>query len=137
MPNAYSAVGPNSSIEQSMAVINGNFARLDAEVVTKTFRNAAGKNGLIIGRLPNDQGTGIILNDNDGNAAIVINVDASGTPQIETLRADGSVAKRTVRDTDYYYDSSGVNFMTVGVLPDGTEGFAVAATGYNVSDGFI
>lgn len=136
MPNAYSAVGPNSSLEQSMAVINGNFARLDAEVVTKTFRNANGKNGLIMGRL-SDGTIGIILNDNDGNAAILINVDASGTPQIETLRADGSVAKRTVRDTDYYYDSSGVNFMTVGVLPDGTEGFAVAATGHNVSDGFI
>lgn len=135
MPNAYSAVGPGSSLEQSMAVINGNFARLDAEVVTKTFRNANGKNGLVMGRQA-DGTLGIILNDNDGNPAIVINIDASGTPQIETLRADGSVAKRTVRDTDFRYDSNGVNYMQDGTLPDGSEGFVLAKPGTNVADLF-
>lgn len=36
----------------------------------------------------------------------------------------------------WYDKTSGKNVMQVGLLPDGSYGFAVAAYGYNVSDGF-
>jgi len=36
----------------------------------------------------------------------------------------------------WYDKSSGKNVMQIGLLPDGSYGFAVAAYGYNVSDGF-
>ena len=36
----------------------------------------------------------------------------------------------------WYDKTTGMNVMQVGLLPDGSYGFAVAAYGYNVSDGF-
>ena len=39
--------------------------------------------------------------------------------------------------TWYWYDpNTGYNVMQVGLLPDGTYGFAVANAGYNVADGY-
>lgn len=136
MPYRFSPLGGNASFSEAIPAINANFAQLDQEAVTKTFKNAAGKNGLIVGSLPSNQGIGIILNDNDGNPAIIINVGSDGIPKLQTLSPDGTVTKQTIEGTDYYYDANGKNYMQIGILPDGSSGFAVAASGYNVADGF-
>lgn len=44
---------------------------------------------------------------------------------------------RSVNGTDYYYDSNGINYMQIGILPDGTGGVVIAIPGKNVADLFV
>lgn len=50
---------------------------------------------------------------------------------------NGNLAFKYVNGTWYYYDEiTGVNYMQVGLLPDGTSGWAIAEQGTNVSQGY-
>lgn len=132
MPYRFAPIGGNTPFNDALPAINANFAQLDQEAVTKTFKNGAGNTGLVIGRLPNDQGTGILLNDTDGNAAIKMAVGSDDTPLIETLDTSGNVLRKTVEGTDYYYDASGVNYMQIGLLTNGSYGVKIAQSGVDV-----
>lgn len=49
----------------------------------------------------------------------------------------GSLISKNLGPTQYVYDkTTGKNVIQIGLLPDSTYGFAVAAPGYNVADGF-
>lgn len=54
-----------------------------------------------------------------------------------TLDSLGRLVSKQVGATQYVYDpTTGKNIMQIGKLPDGTYGWAVAAAGFNVADGF-
>lgn len=62
---------------------------------------------------------------------------ADGNLGMQVTDSSGFVLFKMEGQTWYWYDkTTGKNVMQVGLLPDGTYGWAVAATGYNVSDGF-
>jgi hypothetical protein len=61
----------SSSTAAQVAQINKNFAELDREAVTKTFKGPGGKHSILQGKLPNDR-YGQIYYDNDGTARILI-----------------------------------------------------------------
>jgi hypothetical protein len=49
----------------------------------------------------------------------------------------GNLISKNVGPTQFIYDiTTGKNVMQIGKLPDGSYGTAVAATGFNVADGF-
>lgn len=87
MANKFQPINPNSDMASIVNQINQNFAMLDAEVVTKTFRNGKGDTGLITGRLPNELGTGTLLYGLDGKALISMRVDEDGEPSLRVAKA--------------------------------------------------
>lgn len=55
-----------------------------------------------------------------------------------SLDTAGNIIMKIVNGTFYSYDpDSGKNFMQIGILPDGTGGWAIAAPGFDVADGII
>lgn len=49
----------------------------------------------------------------------------------------GTLISKITSSTQYVYDkTTGKNIMQIGLLPDGSYGFAVARVGNNVADGF-
>lgn len=48
----------------------------------------------------------------------------------------GNLIMKIVNGTWYVFRSDDTNVMQSGILPDGTAGWAVAAPGYEVADGF-
>ena len=74
---------------------------------------------------------------NGGNKSIQIGLLTDGKEGLQFLDDTGFVVAEFTGSTWYWYDkSSGKNIMQIGLLPDGTYGWAVAAPGYNVADGF-
>jgi hypothetical protein len=78
MPYRYNPIGGNSSFSEALPVINSNFAQLDQEAVTKTFKQASG-NAIITGKLPYDGGYGTLYYDQNGIPSIVIGIMPDGT----------------------------------------------------------
>lgn len=85
MPTRFIPVNPGTDFAQAMAVINNNFAQLDNEAVTKTFRQASG-NAIIEGKLPYDGGYGFLLYDENGLASIIIGRDPYGNMVIAAAK---------------------------------------------------
>ena len=55
----------------------------------------------------------------------------------ENYNNSGQLIYKNNFTTQFWYNATtGKNVMQAGLLPDGTYGWAVAAAGYNVSDGF-
>lgn len=53
------------------------------------------------------------------------------------LDSSARLVFKQISSTQYVYDpTTGKNIMQIGKLPDGTYGWAVAAAGLNVADGF-
>lgn len=78
MPNVLPPIGQDSSFEEAIAVINANFAQLDSEVVTKSYRQAGG-NAIIQGKLPYDGGYGSMYYDTDGTPRMIQGILPDGT----------------------------------------------------------
>lgn len=61
---------------------------------------------------------------------------ADGNLGMQTVDADGFVLFKLEGQTWYWYDkTTGKNIMQIGLLPDGTYGWAIADTGKDVADG--
>ena len=70
MPNRFVPIAGDSDLSTALKAINGNFAQLDSENVTKTFKGPNG-NSIVEGRLPYGK-YGQIYYDTDGTARILI-----------------------------------------------------------------
>lgn len=112
MPYRFNPIAPNSSFPDALPVINGNFAQLDGEAVTKAFNQANGQLGEVIGKLPGDTGYGITLYDSDGNTSIYI-----------AMTDNGPVAKIAKKGKD------ATTALAADLTFDGTKSFIVVATG--------
>lgn len=72
-----------------------------------------------------------------GTGSFTFGTLTDGTLGIQSQDSNGNVLFEMNGSTWYWYDiTTGKNVMQVGLLPDGSYGWAVAASGYNVSDGF-
>lgn len=78
MPFRFLPITRGSSFEESLPVINGNFAQLDSESVTKTF-NQPGGNSIVQGKLPYEGGYGSIYYDTDGTPRMILGILPDGT----------------------------------------------------------
>lgn len=78
MPNRFVPVNPGTDYDQAMAVMNNNFAQLDNETVTKTFKQANG-NAIVEGKLPYDGGYGSMYYNSDGVPTIIVGILPDGT----------------------------------------------------------
>jgi hypothetical protein len=81
MPFRFIPVNPGTDYDQAMAVMNNNFAQLDNETVTKTFKQANG-NAIVEGKLPYDGGYGSMYYNSDGIPTIIIGILPDGTVAI-------------------------------------------------------
>jgi hypothetical protein len=70
MPFRFIPVNPGTDYDQAMAVMNNNFAQLDNETVTKTFKQANG-NAIVEGKLPYDGGYGSMYYNSDDVTTVV------------------------------------------------------------------
>lgn len=80
-----------------------------------------------------------LTNSVDGSSVGIGTIPGSTTNEFGffSLDSSGNVVMKIVNGTWYVYDlSSGKNVMQTGKLPDSTYGWAVAASGKNVSEGF-
>ena len=71
MPNKFVPVNPGSDFKAATNQINRNFAELDREAVTKTFKGPNSTNAIIEGRLP-DGKYGRLQSDPDGTRRILL-----------------------------------------------------------------
>jgi hypothetical protein len=74
MPVRFVPVNPGTDFGQAMSVMNNNFAQLDSEAVTKTFKQAGG-NAIVEGKLPYDGGYGSLYYDSSNVPRILIGTD--------------------------------------------------------------
>lgn len=122
---------------------------------TQTIVNTDGSK-VTLGKIPGQNAFGIAFYDSNGNllstliGATNTDYDGSGnkrvvngllsTNEYGTAYYDtaGNLIQKIVAGTTYYYDivNGNVNVMIEGKKPDGTYGFAVAAKGKNVADGY-
>lgn len=102
----------------------------------------------------NTRGTQIVGNggariDGANNRIIVTDASGSGSVGLGTipgttefgffsLDASGNVIEKKVLGTTYIYNplDNFKNVLQMGILPDSSGGFAIAASGSNVADGF-
>ncbi len=124
---------------------------------TETWRNDKGDLSLRLGVINNNAyGMNVYNSKGDvsltlgqlGNSSYGMSVPASNGTIYFGLLSDGNLGIQVQDTTGYvlfemtgqtwfWYDkATSTNVMQVGLLPDGTYGWAVAASGYNVSDGF-
>lgn len=90
MPYRFVPVNPGTSSDQAMSVINNNFAQLDQETVTKTFKQANG-NAIIEGKLPYDGGYGNLYYDTTPLPRLLIGITPDGDVDIVKSKAGVSV----------------------------------------------
>jgi len=86
----------------------------------------------------NGESDAIIVTNTDGSKVGMGKIPGSGDFGFFALDNQGRVLMKIVGSTQYVYDyaNGGVNVMQIMKLPDGSYGWAVAATGQNVSAGF-
>lgn len=98
----------------------------------------------------------IVLSAPDGSGAGIGAIPGSANEVgLFTLNPQGVVTYKVVNGVSYYYDDNGnllleirngtlffhdktteINYMTLGILPNGVTGLAGANTGFSVEDGF-
>lgn len=62
--------------------------------------------------------------------------DETGQVGFFATDIDGDLLFKVVNGTYYFYDkTTNKNYMQIGILPDGTTGWAIAAPNTNVADG--
>lgn len=111
MPYRFVPLGANAGLDEIRRAANANFAQLDGELVTKTYKQPGG-NAIVQGKLPGDLGYGTAYYNSDN----------------DLVRVD------TADQINFYDPATGKNFMRIGRLPDGTYGWDIAAEGYDVED---
>lgn len=115
--------------KQNLLQIINEFNRQDTTLANKTpldLYSDGSSNRYAVGYLQNGWGAG-------KNVGIKVS-----QPGVEvTGAADSQLLYKYDLSTMFFYDAStGKNVMQIGLLPDGTYGWAVAAKGYNVADGY-
>lgn len=78
MPNRFVPIGPGSDLDTVLKAVNGNFAQLDNETVTKVYKQAGG-NAIVEGKLPYDGGYGALYYDSNNIPRIIIGILPDGT----------------------------------------------------------
>lgn len=78
MPYRFNPISGDSQLPSALKAINANFAKLDNEAVTKTFKQAGG-NAIITGKLPYSGGYGSLYYDANGVPRIIIGIAPDGT----------------------------------------------------------
>lgn len=106
----FNPINPGTPIENAIAVINNNFGQLDNETVTKVFKGSGGKPSFVQGRLPNDLGEGILLNNNDGVPLIAAYVDKDGNPVLKVAKTGNDA---TTASNDQLIFNSSQNILKV------------------------
>jgi len=81
MPFRFVPLGANASLDEIRATANANFAQLDGELVTKTYKQSGG-NAIIEGKLPYDGGYGILIYDSTPTPRILIGIAPDGSIDI-------------------------------------------------------
>lgn len=81
MPNRFMPLGANAGVDEIRRVANANFAQLDAELVTKTYKQPGG-NAIIEGKLPYEGGFGILIYDSDLIPRILVGIAPDGEIEI-------------------------------------------------------
>lgn len=99
----------------------------------ETYFGTNGQTVLQIGQLATNQ-YGISVPTSNGT--INFGVLPDGNLGMNTVSANGQVLFEIVGATWYWYDADGNNIMQVGLLPDGSYGWAVATTGNTVADAY-
>lgn len=115
MPYRFSPIGANSSFSDALPVINNNFAQLDQEAITKTFKQAKG-NSVVTGKLPGESAYGTLYYDVDGNLVI----------REGSLPYDGGYGS--------LYYKSGIPGILIGIAPDGEMDIAASIDGVDITD---
>ena len=93
----------------------------------------------VLGSLIDGSNNRIVMSGNDGSSIGIGAIPGTNNAEVGlfALDTDGSLLWKVVNGTLYFYDKdTGVNYMIIGVLPDLTTGWAVAAPGNNVADAF-
>lgn len=81
----------------------------------------------------------VVTNPADGTSVGMGIIPGSTTNEFGffTLNSAGQVVEKTINGTRYIYNpTTGKNVLQDGKLPDATYGWAVAADGFNVADGY-
>jgi hypothetical protein len=110
MPNVFTPISNSSSDAARTNQINQNFAKLDAEAVTKTYRGPHG-NAQVVGRLPNNLGYGTIIYDLSGVPSIYIATDKDGNPIMKVAKTGQDAT--TGSGDNLTFDSSQDTFKIV------------------------
>lgn len=118
-------VPPNAPSATQIQRLNDVINTINSMLKTQVFSDATSRR-MLIGYQANGWGSG-------KDFGIKVSV-----PGVDVLKAnDDQLLFKMDISTWYFYDpNSRNNFMQLGVLPDGTGGFAVADVGKNVSEGF-
>jgi hypothetical protein len=111
MANSFQRIVSAGSPQAAFNQINQNFAKLDAEAVSKSFSGPQGKTSLIQGRLPGTLGYGQILYDQAGNAVIYIAVDNNGKPVMKVAKDKQDAT--TATDDQLVFNSNQNTFKIV------------------------
>lgn len=90
MPFRFVPIGSNASLVEALAVINANFAQLDQETVTKTFKQANG-NAIVEGKLPYDGGYGSLYYDSTGLPRLLVGITPDDDVDIVKSKVGTSV----------------------------------------------
>ena len=78
MPNRFMPIPFGTDPSQMIAAMNRNFAELDNENVSKVFYGNTGVS-MVIGKLPNSNGYGLLIYDADGVPSIIMGLLPDGT----------------------------------------------------------
>lgn len=77
------------------------------------------------------------INNTDGSYITIGVIPNNGGFGFAFFDSSNNLVSKDTGVTEYVYDvSTGKNNMQLKKLPNGTYGFAVAASGYNVADGY-
>lgn len=87
MPNTILPINPSSDARSQIAQTNANFAKLDNDTITKVYKGPTGKDAVIEGQLPNNLGSGILMNDLNGVPNIYMATDQNGQPILKVAKA--------------------------------------------------
>lgn len=104
MPNTILPINGASDARAQLAQHNANFAKLDNDTITKAYKGPNGKDAVIEGQLPDNLGSGILMNDLTGNPVIYMATDPNGNPILKVAKAGQNAT--TATDANLIFSSS-------------------------------
>lgn len=122
-------------MSQIIAIINKNFAELDAETRTKVYYSNANQVALTEGLLPNNLGTGLVFNDTNSNPAIAIYIDSTGKPILKVAKAGSNVITGTSDQLIFNSAQNGFKIAAVNTSTTPAYNFSTAASSYALASG--
>lgn len=133
---SFQPINTQNSQGANFGQLNDMVRQLNKEQITKVFKFDS-NNAVFIGKLPYDGGIGLMVQSPDGSSVGIGSIPGSTTEYgFFCTDKDGNLIMKIVSGTSYIYRTDKTNVMQSGVLPDKTVGWAVAADGYQVPDGY-